>query len=113
MRRTIEIKPGKYDRLFVPPEHRDRKEEGATAESLCGVTIEPVVPTWRDWWAILRGRYEPRVRVREVMTLAAYDFILRETYTTESLEEVLYAESPFIDHLVSGRGAASEEDEVE
>lgn len=101
MKREFEFEFGIHDSLWIEPIHKSRKEEGATVESLCGVRIEAVPPTWRDFWAIFRGRYVARVRVREIMTLAATDLMFREVYTSDRLEEQLYG-SPLFDGLTPG-----------
>ena len=105
MKREFEFEAGVHDSLWIEPIHKSRKEEGATVESLCAVRIEAMPPTWRDFWAIFRGRYVARVRVREIMTLAATDLMLKEIWTSDRLEEQLH--SPLFDRLVSGSSGSA------
>lgn len=104
MKRNLEItETGQFRSLYAAPEHKSRKDPGATAESLSPLIVEPVPPTWRDLWAILRKRYEPKLRVRLQMGVAAMDFILAETWTNESLEEQLHSSHHLFDALEDRR----------
>ena len=51
--------------------------------------VEPVPPTWRDCWAIIRGRYVPTLRTRKRITMAGTDRVLKQVWTADALAPVL------------------------
>lgn len=54
-----------------------------------------VAPTWRDVWAIIRGRYQPLVRRRKVMTSAGANRVLKEVWADKKFEDQLNGPSFF------------------
>jgi hypothetical protein len=73
------------------PAERDRftlKDESDKYEI---TVVEAVKPTWRDVWAIVRGRYEPKVRKRRQITVLGMEKALKEVWTADNFAEQLYA----------------------
>lgn len=59
-------------------------------------SVVAVAPARRDIWAILRGRYVPKVRVVSQVTAAGYDKVMRDAYADlPTLLERIYTDSPF------------------
>ena len=87
---------GEFRTLYAPPTHLNHTEKGATAESLSGLVVESVPPTWRDLWAILRNRYQPRLRVRFTTNGEVFTFHLKRVWNRDALENQLYADSPLL-----------------
>lgn len=91
--RGVELPDG-ADCLYVPSQYEKSTDPRVTdATQLMGRRIEPIPPTWRDLWAILRGRYQPRLRVVGVLNVQATDYTLRKVWTGDRLESML-ADSP-------------------
>lgn len=59
------------------------------------VSVVAVKPSWRDVWAILRGRYEPKVRKVKRLTPAGVNRVIKDVWSHPRLTEQLYAGSPF------------------
>ena len=62
--------------------------------------VTPSTPTWRDAWAILRGRYRTTLTVGRPTTLKKADRILRETWA-DGFKKL--NEGPFLDKLKAWR----------
>lgn len=70
----------------------------AESDEFEATTVEAVPPTWRDVWAILRGRYEPRVRRVKRLTLRGTDRLMKQAYG-EPLRRALNRQPPFLERL--------------
>ncbi len=62
-------------------------------------SIRSVKPTWRDVWAILRGRYQPKIIIGLGITPQQLDRILKETWTGGDLDKELNAGSHFLERI--------------
>lgn len=60
------------------------------------VSVEAIPPTWRDLWAILRGRYRPALKVVRRLTVKGIDRELKAAWTTPKLMEQMYKDSPLL-----------------
>lgn len=49
-------------------------------------SVVAVGPTWRDVWAILRGRYRPLVVKRRRMTVAGMNREIKKVWSTGAVE---------------------------
>ena len=63
------------------------------------VFVVAVAPSWRDVWAILRGRYVPRVVRVSRATPAAIRRTVREVWTAPRVREQLDADNPLLSML--------------
>lgn len=57
-------------------------------------SVVAVTPTWRDLWAILRGRYRPKVFRQCAITVLGASRIMEEHYTPQ-LRETMHQPSLF------------------
>lgn len=62
------------------------------------VSVVAVAPTWRDVWAILRGRYKPRVYKRYAITTAGAARVMKQVYNRDSLS-ALHDSNPLLERL--------------
>lgn len=89
----------KPERLILP------KPESGYFELI----VESIPPTWRDLWAILRGRYEPRLHVYELLDVRGINACLKDVWTKDRLEPQLNQRSPLLDRLVPSKYSETEE----
>ena len=66
-------------------------------------TVEPIPPRKRDWWAVLRGRYTPKVKKVKRLTVKGMNRALKQTWTAEKMG--LNNTTPFLENLRSGEQA--------
>lgn len=69
--------------------------------------IKAQVPTWRDVWAILRGRYAPKVIVSRKLTVAGVSRVIKRAWSKPRLEKQMKNSSPLLTALDSSPGVAT------
>lgn len=62
----------------------------AESDEYAVTMVKAVAPSWRDVWAIVRGRYEPKVRKVKSATAAGMDRALKEVWSSPLLEEQIH-----------------------
>lgn len=77
--------------LTVEP--RDSYRIDAESDEYVDILVVAVKPTWRDVWAILRGRYRPKVVRRERLTPAGLLRALKQAWTGSRVGEALYGDN--------------------
>jgi hypothetical protein len=65
-------------------------------------SVVPVPPSWRDVWAILRGRYEAKVKKVKRLTSKGMHRELKRVWTADTLYEDLYRGDELLSRLKPG-----------
>lgn len=80
--------------VLIDPRPEDKYQE-------CPWVVSAEEPKgWRDAWRVLRGRYEPRLKLWRKGNLRMTTDTMKEVWTSEGIEKELYSKDVFLNATV-------------